>query len=397
MKEINDIVFEKNALNQLTNYLKDYSKIFILTSPTPKKYYFQFLANLLSEQNLNFWSYTLNSNSACTSDNVLKTCSKIKSAEIIVAFGAGTVFDIAKIASKNLNLPLLIVPTTITHFGMFTNYAILNDHVPQVVETPAPKKIFIDKNFISKSPETFIYSTICFSISNLEYVISSNLDDFISNQSNQMDCIYNLIKKITDLLTWLSLCKDIAIINLLEYVIQLYDLCKLKKISNSMFLANLIKSSTLKNNFGEKCLLCSSILLKLYYEFFNQNLIYPISTPEIDKIITIFEKKPYLSVYFKNENYHQYIFNYLKSTNFLLNNEIKNKLQNYRFQFLNKTLEYEMFISKFIKKYKIMNKITQFDRMIDEKDIFYNLEILPILTKNNSLSLLSRYGFLNMA
>ena len=47
----------------------------------------------------------------------------------------------------------------------------------------------------------------------------------------------------------------------------------------------MISSSTLKHNFGEKCLLCSRVLLRVYNEFFAQKNIFPKDIPDREKML----------------------------------------------------------------------------------------------------------------
>ena len=100
MKEINNVIFEKDVLKKLCDDLKNFNQIFILTSPTPKQTYLPILSNMLKERGIIFWCYCLPKNARSTNENVLKACSNVKGATAILSLGAGTVCDISKIVAK---------------------------------------------------------------------------------------------------------------------------------------------------------------------------------------------------------------------------------------------------------------------------------------------------------
>ena len=110
---LNKIVFKKNVGVDTAKFLKDYKKVFILTSKTPKETVIPMLANFLNEENIFFSVYTLSKKPFCDADNILKISSLAKDSDIILSVGAGSVCDTSKIVAKMLNIPYAVFPTTI--------------------------------------------------------------------------------------------------------------------------------------------------------------------------------------------------------------------------------------------------------------------------------------------
>lgn len=394
MKE-NNVIFEKDAIKKFSQQIKQYNKVFILTSPTPKEKFLPLISNLLKENNVTFWTYCLPKNATCTSENVLKACSFVKGASVVVALGAGTVADTAKIVSKKLSLPCVIVPTTITHFGIFSSCAVLCDAIPKIIETEKPTKVYLDERIINESPEQFITSTLCFSLGLLEHVFALETQSLIAGEQNvNLQEIKSKIKKIEELCGWLSLSNSFAILNLMDYVFDLSSLVSFKTENSALMLSNLINCSTLKHNFGEKYLLCSQVLLKCYSNFLKQKLILPKNIPEREKILQILSKK---TDFFHVSTEIEEIFNrYILKTNYLLNQNLQFKIQTLRIKLVEKCLEKQVNISKFRGKLLALNSNSKRLRMIDENELFSSLEILPVFSSSLLPSLLSRYGYLNV-
>lgn len=394
MKE-NNVIFEKDAIKKFCSEIKQYNKVFILTSPTPKQQYLPLVSNLLKENNVTFWSYSLPPKSKCTSENVLKACSFVKGASVIVGLGAGTVSDIAKLVAKKLSLSCVIVPTTITHFGIFDNISVLCNSVPEIVKTNFPTKVYLDEGIINKSPDEFISSTLCFAIGLLEHIFSLEAKEQISSEQNPYTLeAKSKIRKIEELCGWLSLSNSFAILNLMDYIYDLSNLISFESENSSLILSSLINCSTLNHNFGEKFLLCSQVLLKCYSNFLKQKLILPKNIPERDKILQILSKKTdFFQIPKNNEKYFN---DYIYQTNYLLSQGLQLKIQTSRLKLVEKCLEKQVTISKFQGKLSHLNQGKNRLRMIGEFELFSSLEILPLFSSSFFPKLLSRFGYLNI-
>ncbi len=163
------IIFKENVFTSACDFFRGYKNLFVITSLTPNQKYLPFFKNILQENNLHFGKRVLNKNSICNNDEILKTSAQAKDADLLIAFGAGKVADITKITAQKLSIPYCVIPTTITHFGLFNNIAyIFNNQIPELIKTDSPVKVFVDIGMLKKSPESFINSSILFSVSLLE-------------------------------------------------------------------------------------------------------------------------------------------------------------------------------------------------------------------------------------
>ncbi len=384
------IIFEKIIYPSVCDFLKNYKKIYVITSPTPKEKYLQFFINTLNENKITHWVNILNSHAVCDNYTILKSSAKVRTADLIVSFGGGTVADITKITAKNFNLPYCVIPTTITHYGIFNNVAYLLDNgFPKLIKTNYPEKVFIDESIIKNSPEKFILSSLCFSISLAENLFVLELKKRILGECNiDILSLKNKLHKIEELLNWITISKDFALLNLMDYIIDLNELCKGCYETNSIFYSIILNSSTLKNNFGEKCLLTSSILMNLYNSFFNQNKVYIKNIPNREKIINSYTKVA------KNNDFFD---SYIKDTQILLDNNLNTNINVKKVDLLNILKFYKSIISKFSKKVLLINNNSSKLRMIDENELYLSLEILPYIHDSFILNIITRYGYLNVS
>lgn len=391
-----NVIFEKNATAKLAQKAKDFGKILIITSPSAKKQYFQMLSNFLNENKTTFWAYSLRE-TKCSSDNILKACSFARDAKAIVSLGAGTVCDVSKIVGKKLSLPVLVLPTTITHFGIFNNVAILNDGLPEYVETDYPEGVFLDEAIIHKSPERFIKSSLCFALSLLETQFSLEAVSVLtSEKSVDTDELGAKIRKIEELVGWLSLSKGFAILNLMDYIFDLFQILKGNFKINSNLFASKLSSSTLKQNFGEKALICSKVLLQSYVTYFNQRLIIPKNIPNFEIISQILSQIPVSGAFFNFENIEEKFSSYIAKTNALLGGGLRLNIQKFRTFLLERSILFCQTISKFNNKLRAIDGQENRLRMIDERELFSSLQILPLLGEGFLPNLLLRYGYLNV-
>ena len=328
----------------------------------------------------------LNKKPVCDNDTILKTCARGKDYDILIAFGTGTVADVTKIVAKNLDLPFCVIPTSITHYGLFNNIAyLINNDVPKIINTEFPHKVFIDEEIIKKSPENFIISSLCFSLSLLENIFVLELKKKIIGECNiDLLTLSKKIKKIEELLNWVTLSKDFALLNLMDYIIDVSELCKRYYDTNSILYSLTFKASTLKNNFGEKCLFSSTLLINLYSYFFNQKRIYVKDIPNRDKIIKLLSK-----IKKDGNDYKKYMdkTNWKKKKNLGKINQRKSYL---------KRVGYIKIAYLDFKKILLLNNKSNL-RMIDEYSLYSSLQLIPFIYDNFLLNILTRYGFLNVS
>lgn len=98
----------------------------------------------------------------------VKTTAKECKASFILAVGGGSKIDLSKIASGDMGIPFISVPTNAAHDGIASDRATLKMDVgPQSVSAKSPLGILADTEVICKSPYRFLASGCADVISNL--------------------------------------------------------------------------------------------------------------------------------------------------------------------------------------------------------------------------------------
>ena len=96
---------KKGVFEDLAEFAKKYKKIAILTSKMPKKLYFSALRGFLNEKNLDFIVYEFNDNLE-NYENSIKASASCKNCDLIVALGAGTISNFAKLTTSGNSNPV---------------------------------------------------------------------------------------------------------------------------------------------------------------------------------------------------------------------------------------------------------------------------------------------------
>ena len=86
----------------------------------------------------------------------------------ILAVGGGSKIDIAKVVSKEMNLPFISIPTSAAHDGIASNRASLkSDTGSRSIESGSPMGVIADTGIIAKAPYRLLASGCADVISNL--------------------------------------------------------------------------------------------------------------------------------------------------------------------------------------------------------------------------------------
>jgi glycerol-1-phosphate dehydrogenase [NAD(P)+] len=105
-----------------------------------------------------------------TMENIQMAEAQVKEfgSSFILAVGGGSKIDLAKMVSKDLNLPFISIPTSASHDGIASNRASLkSEHGSRSVESASPMGIIADTAVISKAPYRLLASGCADVISNL--------------------------------------------------------------------------------------------------------------------------------------------------------------------------------------------------------------------------------------
>ena len=382
------VVFKKNVGVDTAKFLKDFNKVFILTSKTPKENVIPMLSNFLNEEKIDFSVYTLSKKPFCDAENILKISSLAKNADIILSVGAGSVCDTAKMASKMLNIPYAVFPTTISHFGFFSNFAFVKNRFETTKEeTNYPSKVFIDENIISQSKENFIISTLSFIFSFEEILISEFCKESLFSKENMfyLNNLKKLISRTEALANMIDIKREIALLSLQENIIELFSICNIICPDyTAIILANKLCENS-NSTFGRNTLISSSVILECYKMFWNKQL-------EIKNIPNL---EKYLKILEKNGKNLQFLIDFMNKTTKFKTNCFLNKIKTIK----NKVTErLNLEENKFKKNCeKLNNLFTQNEtKVIVENKIYDNLCYISISQENFMLNTLASFGYLNV-
>lgn len=387
---IEKIVFKKGVFEDLAEFAKNYKKIAIFTSKTPKKLYFPALMCFLNDKNIDFFVQEFNPELE-DHENIIRLASKAQNCDLIISFGAGKVTDLSKFVAKSLSVDYVVVPSTISHFGYFTNYAYkTNSLTTEKVLLDYPKKVFIDENIIKSSPDNFVFSTCCFIFSFLETIFSEQVKNLLFSNDNTyaINALKKVINKTEGLINWLSLKKEVAILNLMDNLIELFTIADELSCDLAMIeIATMPQNDNLNSNFGRRALIASNALLTIYEHFWTSNNLYYKNTPNYEYLIKILQKNGKNCTFF--EDFIQNYQNLTTNQFFFKAKCIRPKLNASILLIKNK-------MSKISKR--MMNLYSQKEvRTINENNFYENISYVALSSDCFQLNAMMRLGYLNFA
>lgn len=387
---VEKIIFKKGVFEDLAEFAKKYKKIAILTSKTPKKLYFSALRGFLNEKNLDFIVYEFNDNLE-NYENSIKASASCKNCDLIVALGAGTISNFAKLVAKILNIPYVVAPSTISHFGYFTNYAYQTTSLTtEKISCDYPLKIFIDENIIKNSPENFIFSTCCFIFSFLETAFSELMKNKIFGTDNiySINAIKTLINKTEGLTNWLNLKKEVAILNLMDNVIELFSIAnELSCDIPTIDIACLMQNKNVKSNFGKQALINANTILTIYQSFWSEQNISYKNIPNYEFLVKILQKNG------KNIDFFE---NFIKNYQNVTTNQFFFKIKTIKPILLSTIILTKNKISKLNKK--ILNLYCKNEvKYLNDDEYFNNIAYIALTSNCFHLNTMMRLGYLNFA
>lgn len=387
---IEKIVFKKGVFEDLAEFAKNYKKIAIFTSKTPKKLYLPALSCFLNDKNIDFFVHEFNCELE-DHENVIRSASKAQNCDLIISFGAGKVTDLSKLVAKSLSVDYVVVPSTISHFGYFTNYAYkTNSMTTEKILLDYPKKVFIDENIIKSSPDKFIFSTCCFIFSFLETIFTEQVKNLFFSIDNTytINALKKVINKTEGLLNWLSLKKDVAILNLMDNLIELFTIvdelsCDLAMID----IAVLPQNDNLNSNFARRALIASDTLLTIYEQFWTSGNIYYKNIPNLEYLIKILQK---------NGKNYTFFENFIQNYQHLTTNQFFFKAKCIRPKLNASIVLIKNKMSKISKR--ITNLYSQKEvRTINENNFYENISYVALSSNCFQLNAMLRLGYLNFA
>ncbi|MEU3531455.1 iron-containing alcohol dehydrogenase family protein [Streptomyces murinus] len=120
-----------------------------------------------------------------TLDEAVDLADRMKSGDFdaVVGIGGGKIIDCAKYSAARIGLPLVVVPTNLSHDGICSPVSNLdNDAGRGSYGVPAPIALFIDLDVIREAPLRFVRSGIGDALSNISAVADWELDHRVNGE-----------------------------------------------------------------------------------------------------------------------------------------------------------------------------------------------------------------------
>lgn len=120
-----------------------------------------------------------------TLDDAVRLAGKMKSGhyDAVVGLGGGKIIDCAKFAAARVGLPLVAVPTNLSHDGLCSPVATLdNDAGRGSYGVPNPIAVLIDLDVIREAPARFVRSGIGDAVSNISAVADWELSHRVNGE-----------------------------------------------------------------------------------------------------------------------------------------------------------------------------------------------------------------------
>ena len=155
--DIKNIIVSDTALSSLPDTIvsMDRKKAFVLYDATTYPLIGKKIEHLFVSHEISFTSYTLKDQEPVPDEATIgevfmhydKTC------DIMIAVGSGTLNDISRFISSQINLPYIIVATAPSMDGFASNVApLITNHMKITYEAHMPIAIIADANLLSKAP-----------------------------------------------------------------------------------------------------------------------------------------------------------------------------------------------------------------------------------------------------
>lgn len=380
---IEKITFKQNALEDLACHLKKYKKVLIITSITPKTLYLNVLCNYLNDKQIDFEILCIKEN-VCNFKNLLLCCSYSQNCDCVLSFGMGNVCDLTKLTAFKQKISYVVCPTAIPNFSAFSNVCYFKNELKTTkIECYFPEKIFIDEGFIIKSPESLIFSAFSYIFSFYETYVNEYVNStlFSSPDFEFLNKLKEILQKTEGLINYVEINKNLTLLNLMDNLIELFQLCLTKNIS---FSAIDLAANSCKNNFGKECLISSSTLLQVYKSFWKSNLTYQ-NIPNIERCLNILCKKG---------EKEQILFDFCENNKKFTEERFIFKAKAEKINILNILEKTIIKLSKISKK--LCNLECPETKIVFEKNLYDNLIYHSLTSNNFQLNAILRLGYLNM-
>lgn len=372
-----NILYKKRAIEILPNIIKEnnFKKILFLSGKTAYQKFGVQITNQLAKAEAEFVLKLVDS--VVTLNNINQTVTFTKNCDVIIALGAGSVCDIAKVVAQKINIPYVLIPSLPTCTGYFTDYAfVYEENVYKKYDVNPALKILVDENIICKADKFYVTEGQKFVLSHLETLFSWQYDNLFYDKQPSLQNLKLQLGKFKDNYEYFLSDTDDSKLVLMDILIELSNCFQDIKDYNVYSMAFSLKRDT-NLSFSSLCLLACKTLTYIYFQTLSLNQLYVFNLPDFDKL----EKK--LEILEINKNFVN--FDFIKQISntacFVRANSIKNQAF-----VLCEGLE------KDLKNYKLPPNETQ----INLETLYQTFNVLPIIYKCSTIfNLIYSIGLMN--
>ena len=390
-KFFNNIVFQKNAVEQLQQYLTENyfkKKILCVFSSQAKREHASCVINVLNKSNAIFNTIVLNRNQFVNVEEINEIyISNHRAYDLILGVGGGECSDAVKLLAKKFFCPSLFLASTFGNMSFFNNFSVIeNGDKVQFEHAFGHVKVFIEEGWVKNFDHKKVEQTEKFLLSLSGFVEDLKFYQIVFGQKSIID-LDELLNMLTSMMSELSNLKndDEVKLRLMDYVIDISFV--LKDVQSEFFnfvkLANLLNRLLYKRgesvSFCDLCYLSAQTLQKFYQHFYSIKNIQLFEPALPDKQCLITSKFGIRKSSLKNEG-NKYYFH-------------KNKLF---FQKINATKPILLKFSQNLRNDLFVKLNCYSFKKVTSEDLFDSVKLLSRLYDCGMvLSLMNQVGLLN--
>ena len=390
-KFFNNIVFQKNAVEQLQQYLTENyfkKKILCVFSSQAKREHASCVINVLNKSNAIFNTIVLNRNQFVNVEEINEIyISNHRAYDLILGVGGGECSDAVKLLAKKFFCPSLFLASTFGNMSFFNNFSVVeNGDKVQFEHTFGHVKVFIEEGWVKNFDHKKVEQTEKFLLSLSGFVEDLKFYQIVFGQKSIID-LDELLNMLTSMMSELSNLKndDEVKLRLMDYVIDISFV--LKDVQSEFFnfvkLANLLNRLLYKRgesvSFCDLCYLSAQTLQKFYQHFYSIKNIQLFEPALPDKQCVITSKFGIRKSSLKNEGNNYYFH--------------KNKLF---FQKINATKPILLKFSQNLRNDLFVKLNCYSFKKVTSEDLFDSVKLLSRLYDCGMvLSLMNQVGLLN--
>lgn len=303
-----DIIYKKNALGELGDYLSEQyfeKNILIITTRKLVGIYLTEIMNSVCQSKSSFKSFVAKNGFSTEEMGQISEMLTCEDFDLILVFGSNRATNVAKYYSSIFSLPLIVCPSACSTLSYFNNICINPYDETRSFICDYPRKIFVSEMVIKKCPLNLVKQGI-YLIASLEEVIASlNIENILCDKNIDTSYLKEILEKFYKELKGITSGDDEEKLILFDLLIKVANGLNTNDIMKSeLFNLYLVLSKVLRCEHeviysGEKLFISSNLILSAYRQMFAQKKIFRLTYPNYVDYASIIKK---YGIYYKALN-----------------------------------------------------------------------------------------------